>query len=757
MAVISIALLFAQNIAELYLPRFMSSMVDTGIIRGGIDEAAPRAMSDGAMELITRFMSENDAQAFRALYTKADTREALPDSAAKTFPRLGGEQAGYVLRDVEVPQAVGEAYSDASYGASLILYQWFSDTRLSDWLAEDASRTVFAPDAPQLDIVKLDADIIYNVFAPGSPYADAIAPAEGQDAEEQDSGAPAFAAMPDEVSDAQKYSVGTSFDRVFYAELGASAHSIQQSSILTIGAQMLGITLLVIIVTIANGFLSSRISTGIGRNLRHDLFSKVQTFSPPEFDKFSTASLITRTTNDVSSVQMVAMMALRMILSAPIMGVGGIIMAIKLNPGMSWIVAVGVALLLLVQVFFFSRIIPKFQIMQKLRDKLNLVARENLTGMLVIRAFGNEQREEARFEEANDSIRKTNRYVQIMMTIQQPIIQFLLGCTTLTVMFFSVRAIDGGSLEVGQMIAFMQYVMQIIQSFMMISMMFIIIPQALVSANRIKEVLYTDTKVTDAPPEKLKTLGARAHGEIEFKNVSFKYQDAEAPVLENISFTAKGGEMTAFIGSTGSGKSTLINLIPRFYDVTEGAITLDGVDIRELSIHELRENLGYVPQKGILFSGDISSNLSYGKEDGTDEEFRGALSVAQAEDFVFAGKEGLATEIAQSGDNVSGGQKQRLSIARALVKKPPVYIFDDSFSALDFKTDAALRRALNDYTGRTTTLIVAQRISTIMHAQQIIVLDNGKIVGRGTHRELLESCEEYREIAESQLSKEELA
>jgi ATP-binding cassette subfamily B protein len=322
----------------------------------------------------------------------------------------------------------------------------------------------------------------------------------------------------------------------------------------------------------------------------------VQTFSPPEFDKFSTASLITRTTNDVSSVQMVAMMSLRMILSAPIMGVGGIIMAIRLNPGMSWIVAVGVALLLLVQVLFFSKIIPKFQIMQKLRDKLNLVARENLTGMLVIRAFGNEQREEARFEEANDSIRKTNRYVQIMMTIQQPIIQFLLGCTTLTVMFFSVRAIDGGNLDVGQMMAFMQYVMQIIQAFMMISMMFIMIPQALVSAKRIEDVLYTDTKITDLPPEKLKTLGARAYGEIEFKNVAFKYQDAEAPVLENISFTAKGGEMTAFIGSTGSGKSTLINLIPRFYDVTEGAITLDGVDIRELSIHELRENLGYVPQ-----------------------------------------------------------------------------------------------------------------------------------------------------------------
>ncbi|MDR0915809.1 MAG: ABC transporter ATP-binding protein/permease [Oscillospiraceae bacterium] len=761
MAILSIALLFAQNIADLYLPNYMSQMVDTGIMRGGVDDEVPRALADDAYDLITRFMSDAQAQSFRDTYDHVELGRqiAFADKNDESdFPLLGKDVAGYILKDNASTKNAGLYYADAAYRLSSIVHisptinAWFKTNILDPWLAADSSHSVTDPDAPLLDILKVPSDVLYGAaFLAELDAADTTPP-------------PSNAPVPEGTyvpSEMDKFGIGTTFTRLFYSELNPDAlklaDSLQSRSILSIGFVMLAITVAVILVTVLNGFLSSRISTGIGRNLRRDVFKKVQTFSPSEFDKFSTATLITRSTSDVQGVQQVAMMSLRMILSAPIMGIGGIIMALRLNPGMSWIVVVGVVLLVIIQIFIFSKIMPKFRIRQKLTDKLNLVARETLTGMMVIRAFGNEKREEARFEAANNDIRKTNRYIQVVMAIQNPIVQFLMGITTLTVYLFGARAVDHGSLQVGQMMAYMQYVMQIMQSFMMISMMFIMIPQALVSANRLKDVLDTNSLIADKPQEQLKSLRGRAHGDIAFNNVSFKYQDAEASVLQNITFTAKAGETTAFIGSTGSGKSTLINLIPRFYDVTEGNITLDGVDLRDLSIKELRDNLGYVPQKGLLFSGSVGTNLSYGKEDATPEEFREALQVAQAEEFVYSNKEGIDTEIAQGGDNVSGGQKQRLSIARALVKNPPVYIFDDSFSALDFKTDAALRRALKERTGNATTLVVAQRISTIMTAHQIIVLDEGKIIGRGTHRELLETCEAYREIAESQLSKEELA
>jgi ATP-binding cassette subfamily B protein len=699
MAIVSIGLLFLQNFADLMLPTYMSSMVDTGIIRGGISEPAPRAIPGEAYDLLVSYGTDMSA------YVKTDK---VPGD----FPGFD-TATDYIFADT-APERL--AAIGATYGSAAVHISRNITVDLNDATAEEVINQA-NPDAATVTTGPLD------------------------------------------VPPQTQFEIGVSLTKVFYKALGADMGAIQQKSIFGIGLIMLLITLFAAAITIANGFLSARISTGTGRNLRHDVFAKVQTFAPAEFDKFSTATLITRCTNDVQQIQMVAMMGLRMICSAPIMGIGGIIMAVRTSPSLTPIVIIAVILLTVLQIVIFSKVIPKFKIMQKLRDKLNLVTREGLTGMMVIRAFGNEQQEINRFEQANRNIRDTNRYVQFMMTIQQPTMNFIMSCTTLAVIFFGARIISAGNLQVGQMMAFMQYVMQIIMSFLAIGMMFVMIPQALVSAGRIEEVLKTETKINDKKGTELKSLGKRAKGELVFDNISFSYEDAESPVLENINFTAKAGETTAFIGSTGSGKSTLINLIPRFYDVTKGAIRLDGVDIRELSVHELRSNLGYVPQKGILFSGDIGSNLEFAKEDATDEEKREAIKVAQAEEFVYADKDGMNTEIAQSGDNVSGGQKQRLSIARALVKKPPIYIFDDSFSALDFRTDAKLRGALREYAGETraTVLIVAQRISTIMNAQQIIVLDAGKIVGKGTHRELLESCAEYREIAESQLTKEELA
>jgi ATP-binding cassette subfamily B protein len=679
MAAISILLLFTQNIMDLFLPRYMSQMVDIGIMQGGITEAVPKALSAYDYDELMKY---------------------------------GDISYLYIHTD-----AVQEEYPNFDASKDWVIAPEYAE------VINDASASVQHAEAYQAAVVSVRNGKLTELDKSAS------------------------------LSNAQ---MAAKYTQEAYERLGASKIAIQQKSILHIGGIMLLITLGAAFITIANGFLSAKISTGIGRNLRRDVFGKVQTFSPAEFDKFSTATLITRCTNDVQQVQMVAMMSLRMILSAPITGIGGIVMALDTSKRLSWIVAVAVIALLALQVIVFSNVIPKFKIMQKLQDRLNLVTRESLSGMMVIRAFGNEGKEYERFRTANGDIAKTNRFVQRAMSIEQPSMQFIMGCTTLTVILLGARAISNSELQIGEMMAFMQYVMQIIMSFLMIGMMFIMIPRALVSATRLREVLDTQTAIADKPESELKTLNGRADGELRFNNVSFMYQDAEKCVLENIDFTAKAGETTAFIGSTGSGKSTLINLIPRFYDVTSGSVTLDGVDIRDISVKELRSNLGYVPQKGILFSGDIESNLSYGKEDANEDELRDAIRVAQAEDFVYADKDGLRTEIAQGGDNVSGGQKQRLSIARALVKKPPIYIFDDSFSALDFRTDAALRRALREYTGKATTLIVAQRVSTIMNAEQIIVLDAGKIVGKGTHKELLETCGEYREIAESQLSKEEL-
>lgn len=524
--------------------------------------------------------------------------------------------------------------------------------------------------------------------------------------------------------------------------------------IIKTGAMMLLISLGSAACAIVVGLFAARIAARVAMALRKDVFEKVENFSSIEFDRFQSASLITRTTNDITQVQTVLIMMLRMVFYAPIMGVGGIFKALSKNVSMSWIIALAVIILIGIIAVIFSMALPRFKRVQKLIDKLNLVTRENLSGMLVIRAFNTQGFEEARFDETNKTLTSVNLFVNRLMSFLMPAMMLIMNLTTVLIVWIGAKQVGAMNMQVGDMMAFIQYAMQIIMSFLMISMMFIMIPRASVSGDRVAEVLETELAIRD--PKEEKTFKQPVKGIVEFKNVDFAYPGAEEAVLHDISFTARPGETTAFIGSTGSGKSTLINLIPRFYDVTKGAITIDGIDVRDLSQHNLREQIGYVPQKAVLFSGDIESNLKYGRKNATQKEIEEVIEIAQSKDFIAAKPEGIKTPIAQGGSNVSGGQKQRLSIGRALAKKAPICILDDSFSALDFKTDAALRKALKEKMADTTMLVVAQRISSIMHAEQIIVLDGGRIVGKGTHLELLKNCSVYKEIALSQLSKEEL-
>lgn len=524
--------------------------------------------------------------------------------------------------------------------------------------------------------------------------------------------------------------------------------------IIKTGFKMIGISLVSAIFSVAVGFFAAKVAAGLSQTLRIDLFKKVESFSSAEFDKFSTSSLITRTTNDITQIQTLIVMVIRIVFYAPILGVGGVIHALANSKSMSWIVVLSIVVLLCIILTMFVLVMPKFKIVQSLIDKLNLVVRENLDGMLVIRAFNTQKFEENRFDKANKNLTDTNLFINRVTSGMMPAMMLLMNLVTVLIVWVGAKQVSAFKMDVGEMMAYMQYVMQIIMAFLMMAMMFIMIPRASVSAARIADVLETDPSIKN--PISPVNLKASLKGLIEFKNVCFSYPGAEEDVLHDINFIAKPGETTAFIGSTGSGKSSLVNLIPRFYDVTKGEVLIDGINVNDLSLYDLRNNLGYVPQKGILFSGTINSNIAYGGKDPTEADILKAAEIAQAMEFIDSKEDRFETSIAQGGNNVSGGQKQRLSIARALVKKPQICIFDDSFSALDFKTDAALRRAIKNETGSSTVLLVAQRISTIMTADQIIVLDKGHIVGKGTHNELMETCEVYKEIALSQLSKEEL-
>lgn len=726
---VSLLILFGQAIGELSLPNLMSDIVNTGIQNGGVEQEAPEALPAEGFALMTLFMAEEDKETFQESYELIEGGSAEAEAYNAEFPE-SQETDFYVLDETDPEQLISleSIFSKASY--SFVTFMQEMGGQQGGTAAVDA----------ESGFENVDLDQLY-----------ALVPQLQQLPQE------AFTASMD-VADAAEpmlYSqIGILFTKLFYQDLGADMDALQNQYIMTKGAQMLAIAVAVSVASVAVAYFSSRIAAKVSGRMRRDVFAKVESFSNTEFDNFSTASLITRTTNDVQQIQQLITIGIRMLCYAPILATGGLIMAIDKSVSLAWTIAVAVIALIGIMMSILSIAMPKFKVLQSLTDRLNLVSRENLSGMMVIRAFGNEPFEENRFNDANEDYTYTNRFVQRLMSLLMPAMMLVMNGVSLLIIWFGSQQVADSALQIGDMMAYIQYVMQIIMAFLMISMMFIFLPRASVSATRIGEVLDTDLSITD-PNDAQPSL--KNEGLITFKDVSYHYPKASENVLNNISFTARPGETTAIIGSTGSGKSTLINLIPRFYDVTDGAIEIDGIDIRKMTQADLRANIGYVPQKGMLFSGNIVSNIAYGKDDASTDEIMKALEVAQAKNFVSEMEDGIETAIAQGGGNVSGGQKQRLSIARALVKKAPIYIFDDSFSALDFKTDAALRSALDAYTDNTTVLIVAQRISTIMDAEQIIVLDKGRIVGIGTHDALMKNCETYQEIAKSQLSEEELA
>ena len=736
------ALLFVQAYCDLSLPDYTSKIVDTGIQQGGIESPLPDTVRQSTLDALSLLMSEEDAAAFQNAYTAdgdvlrlrtdltADERTALEDSI--TTP------------DIVLYMAAAQA-ANAPAGQTGMAMTGLAEMQSADSTASDTD-TGAETVAPTAD----DLDTVCGQFAAMSQM-----PGFSRDAiQQQLTGA--IGQLDETVVENMK-SQSLLLVQLEYEAQGI-AHDVQMHYLYKVGGQMLGLTLLMVAVSVAVGFLASRVSAAIGRDLRRETFSSVIHFSNAEIENFSTASLITRTTNDIQQVQFVCVMLLRMVAYAPILGIGGVLHVVGNSSGLSWIIVLDVAILLLLILFLMSVAMPKFKIMQTLVDRLNLVSREILTGIMPVRAFSREQFEEQRFDKANKDLMGTQLFTNRAMVAMMPFMTLIMNGTSLLIVWFGGKAMDNGTMQVGEMIAFITYTMQIVMSFLMLAMVAVMLPRAGVAADRIDEVIRTKATIND--PDEATAKPALEHknwqGEVEFHDVSFRFPGADSDALEHISFTAKPGETTAIIGSTGCGKSTLLNLIPRFYDATGGSVTVDGIDVRNMPQAQLHDLLGYVPQKGVLFSGSIDSNLKFGGEQITDADVKKAASIAQATEFIDAKPEGYQSPIAQGGSNVSGGQKQRLSIARAIAKKPKIYLFDDSFSALDFKTDVALRRALKAQTDNATVIIVAQRISTVLHANQILVLDEGRLVGKGTHAQLMASCPEYQEIARSQLSQKEL-
>lgn len=699
-----ICVLIVQAYCDLSLPAYTSDIVNVGIQQSGIDEKIPEEIS------------EEDLGSLMML-APSDKQEEIQD-------------------------AYEESKGDYDYNGKVFSLKDSvkDDKEELENLEELLAKPMLLAAGSTLDS-EMAGKLKMNLQQPMQP-------------EQKDEMLKEIYKQLDDVPDMMLEQSAPVYIKQLYEKIGIDTDAIETHYILNTGGKMLALAGLCMAASVLVGLLASRVGASVGRGLRRDVFRKVVGFSNGEFDKFSTASLITRSTNDIQQIQLLTVIILRMVLYAPILALGGIYQVFHTNVDMSWIIALAVGIIVMVVVVLFLIVMPKFKIVQNQVDRLNLVSREILTGLPVIRAFSTEKHEEERFDEANKALTKTNLFVNRAMTFMMPLMMLVMNAISILIIWVGGHSINDGAMQVGDMMAFIQYTMLIIMSFLMICMISVMLPRAAVSATRVDEVLTSDTLIHD--PKEPDTFEKEGKGEVSFDHVSFRYPGAEEDVLHDITFTAKTGQTTAFIGSTGSGKSTLVNLIPRFYDVTEGKITIDGKDIREVSQHDLRDRLGYVPQKGVLFSGDIASNILYGNPDGSEAEMEEAAQIAQAEEFISHKKKKYHSPIAQSGSNVSGGQKQRLSIARAIAKHPDIYIFDDSFSALDYKTDVTLRQALKQKTKDSTVIIVAQRISTILHAEQIIVLDDGKVAGIGTHKELLKNCEAYYQIAASQLSEKEL-
>ena len=735
------ALLFVQAYCDLALPDYTSKIVDTGIQQGGIESPLPQTVRQSTLDALSLLMSEEDAQKLQNAY-----QYYLQDNGVLQLRSDLTEDERTALEDaVTTPDIV--LYMAAAQAANAPAGQ---NSMGMTGLAEMPSAAADT-DAETVTPTAADLDTVCSQFAamsqmPGFDHSMLQKQLDG-----------AMSKLDSTLLENLK-SQSLLLVQLEYEAQGV-AQDVQMGYLFRVGGQMLALTLLMVAVAVAVGFLASRVSAAIGRDLRRETFSSVIGFSNAEIENFSTASLITRTTNDIQQVQFVCVILLRMVAYAPILGIGGVLHVVGSSSVLSWIVVLDVALLLLLLLFLMSVAMPKFKVMQQLVDRLNLVSREILTGIMPVRAFSREKFEEQRFDKANRELMGTQLFTNRAMVAMMPFMTLIMNGTSLLIVWFGGKAMDAGTMQVGEMIAFITYTMQIVMSFLMLAMVAVMLPRAGVAADRIDEVIRT--KITIHDPDESTAKAAQAHtdwqGVVQFEDVSFRYPGADSDALEHISFTAKPGETTAIIGSTGCGKSTLLNLIPRFYDVTGGRVTVDGIDVREMPQAQLHDLLGYVPQKGVLFSGTIDSNLKFGGEDITDAQVHKAAAIAQATDFIEAKPEGYQSPIAQGGSNVSGGQKQRLSIARAIAKNPKVYLFDDSFSALDYKTDVTLRRALKAQTDNATVIIVAQRISTVLHANQILVLDEGKLVGKGTHAQLMVSCPEYQEIARSQLSQKELA